>query len=294
MINRGFLSALAGYLLWAVFPIYWRQIKHVAPTEILAHRMVWSVVFLAAVLIVRKHWNWIRPTVRNRPLFLKCILAALVLSINWGVFIWAVNNGFIIESSLGYYINPLLNVALGMIVFKEKLRPLQWLPLILAVCGVLYLTVSYGRPPWIALILAGSFGTYGLIKKTTPLNSIESLSVETAVMFIPAVIYLTTLQLSGTAALGSNSPTTLFLMMAGVVTAVPLLLFAYGAQRIPFSTLGFLQYVAPTGQLLIGRFVYGESFESKQLIGYSIIWLALIIYSAESLTHYRKKAVMVP
>lgn len=292
MNQKGFLSALLGYCLWGLFPIYWKQLGHVSSIETLAHRMVWSFIFLLCVLIVIRKWKWLKPTLKSPKLLLRFTCAAALLSINWGLFLWAITSGYIVESSLGYFINPLLNVALGMIVFREKLRPLQWFSLFLAVAGVVYLTVGYGRPPYIALILAFSFGLYGLFKKTAPLDAIEGLSLETGLMFVPALCYLLWLRSNGNMAMGSDVLTSSLLIGGGVVTAVPLLLFAYGAQRIQFSTLGLLQYIAPTGQFLIGVLLYDEAFTRVQAVGYSMIWVALIIYSAESLTRHRQKPLM--
>lgn len=291
MNQKGFVSALLAYVMWGLFPIYWKQLSGVPATEILAHRMVWALLFLLCVLAVLRKWKWLKETVSSPRLMGRFALAATLLAVNWGVFIWAVNSGYIVESSLGYFINPLLNVALGMIVFRERLRPVQWFALLLAVAGVVYLTIGYGRPPYIALVLAFSFGFYGLLKKTAPLDSIEGLSLETGLMFVPALCYLVWIGADGDGAMGSSVSTSLFLAGAGIVTALPLLLFAYGAQRIQFSTLGLLQYIAPTIQFFIGIFLYDESFSRVQAIGYSIIWLALIIYSAESLAHRRHKKI---
>jgi len=217
---------------------------------------------------------------------------AVLLTVNWGVYVWAIANGHVVEASLGYFINPLVNVLLGTLFLREKLRPAQWIPVGLAAAGVLYLTVTYGRLPWIALGLAFSFGFYGLLKKVAPLGSFQGLTLETAILFLPALGYLIFAETQGIGAFGHVAwSTSLLLALTGVITTIPLLLFASGARRIPLTTLGLLQYVAPTLQFLIGVILYHEPFTQNRMIGFSIIWLALIIYSVESFVQYRKASV---
>lgn len=289
MTNKGTLAGIAAYTLWGLFPIYWRLLESVPAIQILAHRIAWSLVFVAGILIVQKDLAWMRSTVRDRRTMLTYALAGILLSINWFTYIWAVNAGYVVEASLGYFINPLVNFVLGVIFFKEKLRSGQVAAVVLAVLGVIYLTVSYGGVPWIALVLALSFGFYGLIKKTAPLESMHGFSLETAVMFLPALAFLLYNAAAGTGAFATQgTATTLLLILAGPVTSIPLLMFGYAARRIPLSMLGFLQYIAPTLQFLLGVFVYNEPFPMERLVGFSIIWLALVVYSIEGVFNNRR------
>lgn len=281
-MNKGIFYGVGAYLLWGLLPIFWKSLHHVPALEILAHRMVWSLAFVVVLLAAQGHWRWLMPVLRNGRVLLTFTVSALLLSLNWFIYIWAVNAGHIVETSLGYFINPLLNVLLGMLFLKERLRPGQLVAVIVAVIGVLYLTLQYGSLPWIALTLAGSFGVYGLLRKTATLNSLEGLTLETLVLFPPALAYLVYLELVGSAAFGHVSlATTLLLVFGGVATALPLLLFASGARRVTLTLMGILQYIAPTMQFLIGVFLYHEPLDRYRLIGFSLIWLALAIYSLE-------------
>lgn len=287
-MNKGIIYAGAAYAMWGIFPLYFKAIKTVPAFEILAHRVVWSFLFVVLLLLARKEITATLRSINRRTLFVYAV-AGVLLGINWGTYVWAVNSGYIVESSLGYFINPLVSVMLGMIFLGERLRPLQWLPLILATAGVAYLTISYGSLPWISLVLALSFGFYGLMKKRAPLGAMPGLTLETAALFIPALGYLTFLQVNGTAAFGHAAPlTSLLLALTGVVTAVPLLFFAVGARTVSLTTIGLLQYGAPTLQFIIGVFIYHEPFDVSRLIGFSIIWVALAIFSAEALLSRRK------
>lgn len=287
-MSKGTLTAASAYILWGFFPVYWKLLQNVSALEILGSRMTWSLIFLLGVLAYKRRWDWVRPALKNRKILLTFFVTALLLSVNWGTYIWAVNAGFIVETSLGYFINPLVNVLLGVVLLKEKLRNGQLLAVIIALLGVLYLTISYGSLPWIALTLAFSFGFYGLLRKTAALGSLEGLSLETGILFLPALAYLLYLQFDGTAAFGhSDLRTNLLLPLAGVTTAVPLLLFAAGARQITLVTLGILQYTAPTIQFLLGVLVYHEPFDTQRLIGFGLVWLALIIYTAEAVFRAR-------
>jgi chloramphenicol-sensitive protein RarD len=231
----------------------------------------------------------------TRRTLLIYVVAAVLISINWLTYVWAVNAGFIIETSLGYFINPLLSVLLGVIVLREKLRPVQWLPVFLAASGVIYLTVVYGKLPWIALTLAFSFGLYGLVKKLAPLGSLHGLTLETGILFVPALAYLLFNEFNGTGAFTHiGLSTDLLLIGAGVVTTIPLLLFASAARQIPLTVVGLLQYIAPTIQFLLGVLVYKESFDHTHLIGFSIVWIALIIFWVESYLAHRVPAEPIP
>jgi chloramphenicol-sensitive protein RarD len=288
-MNKGILAGIGAYIFWGLFPIYWKLLEDVPAIEILANRMVWSFVFVAIILTVQKDWQWFREASRSRKTLLTYTLAAILLSINWFTYIWAVNAGFVVEASLGYFINPLVNILLGVIFLGEKLRRGQVAAVILAGLGVVYLTVSYGSLPWISLVLAFTFGMYGLIKKTARLESMHGFSLETTVLFLPAMVYLLYREANGVGALvHQGSAVTLLLILAGPVTSVPLLLFGYSARRIPLSMLGFIQYIAPTLQFLLGVFVYAEPFPPTRLVGFSIIWLALLVYTLESVFFNRR------
>ena len=287
-MNKGAVYAAGAYIIWGLLPLYWRALHAVPAGQILANRIVWSVVFVGLVLTARRNWDWLRGALRRPRVVLTFALSGTLLGINWFIYIWAVNAGFIVETSLGYFINPLVNVLLGYLILKERLRPAQWLALSVALAGVLYLAFSYGAFPWIALSLAFSFGAYGLIRKTAVLNSAEGLFLETALLSLPALAFLLLVQARGETAFGySGTTTTLLLMGTGIVTSVPLLLFAAGARRITMTTLGLLQYIAPTMQFLIGVLVYNEAFGPDRVVGFSLIWLALILYTAESLWQRR-------
>ena len=290
-MNAGILYALGTYILWGLFPVYWKQLQHISATQLIGHRIVWAFMMLMLVIISTRQWGRFRAKLNASTLKAHGV-ASLLLSVNWLTYVWSVNNGYIVESSLGYFINPLFSVLLGMIFFKEKLRPLQWIPLGLATLGVLYLTFAYGRLPWIALTLAFSFGFYGVLKKKSTLGSLYGLTLETGIMFLPALAYLVYEVNRGQGVfLQLDSTTNLLLIGAGAVTAIPLLLFAKAAQRIPLTTIGLLQYIAPTGQFLIGVLLYKEEFTSSQAIGFGIIWLALIFFWGEGWRDKRKRRI---
>ena len=289
-MNRGLLAGFAAYLSWGFLPIYWKYLSHVPPQETLAHRILWTVVLLVILLTIQKQWAWLRPALRDFRTLLSFIAAAILLSINWGLYIWAVNNGFIAEASLGYFINPLLNVLLGYLFFGERPRPVQKIAIGLATLGVLYLTFVQGQPPILALALAFSFATYGLLKKRTGLKSAESLAFETMLVVPVAIIYLLILAQQGTGSFaGPSLQTTLLIPLSGFATALPLIAFTYAAQRITLTTLGILQYIAPTIQFFLGVFVYNEAFDQSKLVGFVFIWLALIIYASESVSRHRRE-----
>ena len=291
-MKRGILSGLGAYLIWGFIPIYFKLLSSIPALEIMFHRVVWSWAFLVILLTIRKQWEPLRRAVHQPRLLGIYGLAGALLASNWWIYIYGVNSGQVIETSLGYFINPLLTVTLGVIFLHERPRPLQWLPVGLASVGVLYLTLQYGQLPWIALGLAFSFGFYGLIKKITPLGSLHSLSLETLILFLPALGYLLALEAGGQGSfLHTTLNSNLLLLGAGVITAVPLLLYGAAARSIPLWMVGLLQYVAPTCQFLIGVLLYKEPFSSAQLVGFGVIWLALLIFSGESLVHWRKGQV---
>jgi len=293
-MNKGILNGIAAYALWGFFPIYWKLLQNVPAPQLLSHRIGWSFLLLLAVIVITKQWGDFRSTLNART-FRIYLIAALLIGVNWLTYVWAVNAGFIIETSLGYFINPLLSVLMGVIFLRERLRAAQWIPVALAAIGVAYLTFVYGRLPWISLLLAFTFGFYGLTKKLAPLGSLYGLTLETGILFLPAVIYLGWAQASNTAAfLHSGITADLLMIGAGLVTTVPLLMFASAAKQIPLTMLGILQYLAPTIQFLIGIFVYKEAFDSSRLIGFGIVWLALIIFWVESYLANRVVAQPIP
>lgn len=286
-MNSGIWYALGAYVMWGLLPIYWKWLQHVPATQVIGHRISWSFVFLVIVIIATKQWTKFRTTLTWRVLGIY-LIAGLLLSANWLVYVWGVNNGYIVETSLGYFINPLLSVLLGMVFLRERLRPAQWFPIGLAAFGVIYLTNAYSSLPWIALSLAFTFGIYGLVKKISPLGSLFGLTLETGLVFVPALIYLFYIESIGQGSFGHiGTGSDLLLIGAGAVTTVPLLMFASAARRIPLTLVGIMQYIAPTLQFLIGVFVYKEAFTTTKLIGFSIVWIALIVFWVESLLDRR-------
>ncbi|MDK2124554.1 EamA family transporter RarD [Parachitinimonas caeni] len=282
-MNNGILFAALAYFCWGLLPLYLKMLQTVPAMEILLHRMVWSLVFLCAILAWRRQWSWLPAALRQPRVLLGFTASAAVLALNWFVYIWAVNAGKLVDASLGYFINPLVNVMLGFLVLKERLRPAQWFAVAVAAGGVTWLTFAAGSLPWIALVLACSFGSYGLLRKTAALGALEGLSFETLLLFPFAggyLIYLMLTQQSGF--VSGTTHTQLLLMLAGPITAIPLLLFAAGARRIPLSLLGFLQYIGPSLQLLLGVFVYNEPFSQAKMVGFALIWSALALFSIDS------------
>lgn len=288
--RTGVLFGIGAYLSWGFFPIYFKALQSVPPLQIMFHRVVWSFLFLAVVLSLRRSWPQVTRAARSKRTVLIYALAGVLLATNWLVYIYGVNSNQVVETSLGYFINPLVSVALGVIFLRERLRPLQWLPVGLAALGVIYLTVQVGSLPWIALALAFSFGFYGLLKKLSPLSSLPGLTMETAAIFLPALFYLGWAEIQGRGALGhAGLWVNVLLVVSGIVTALPLLMFAKAARSIPLWAIGLLQYIAPTVQFLIGVLLYNEPFDQTHLIGFSIIWLALLIFSAEGFFARRRR-----
>lgn len=282
----GILSAGAAFTLWGVFPVYLRLLKQVPAPEILSHRVVWSVVLLLLILAVRRQWQWLTAVRRRPAIALAFAGSALLLGANWVVYIWAVNSDRVIDASLGYFITPLFNVLFG-IALGERLRMVQWLAVGLAACGVLWLTISAGQLPWIGLVLAVTFSLYGVIRKTAALGALEGLAVETSVLLPVAAGFLLLPDAGSSHAFGTTPAVTLLLVAAGPVTAIPLLLFAYGARRIPLSLVGVLQYIGPSLQLLLGVLLYQEPFGGHKLAGYALIWSGLVLFSLEGLWRLR-------
>lgn len=291
-MRKGILYAAACYSAWGLFPIYFKALHSIPSLEILLHRMVWALVFLLLVLAARRQWNWIRNVVRQPKLLAGFAASALLLSANWFLYIWAINNDRIVDASLGYFMTPLVNVFLGFILLKERLRSVQWFAIACAGLGVLWLGWQTGHPPWIALVLATTFGMYGLLRKTAALGALEGLSLETMLLFPFALAYLIYLALHGQSAFLQTTTATQFLLLAaGPITAIPLLMFAAAARRIPLATLGLMQYISPTIQLFIGIWLYNEQFSHDRMLGFLGIWAGLLVYSIDSLRmSFRNKA----
>jgi chloramphenicol-sensitive protein RarD len=291
-MKKGVLAAIAAYSMWGLFPVYWKWIEDVPSLEILSHRILWSFILLAIVLAIKTDKRWIGELLHHPKALRLAGVAGALLAINWLTYVWAVNNGYIVESSLGYFINPLVNVLLGVLIFHEQLRTGQWVSVVLAAIGVVYLAVQYDNLPWIALTLAFSFGLYGVTKKISGLNESRGLGVETAIMLLPALAYIVYQQVQGRGSfLNAGPTTTALLVLSGAVTVIPLLFFATAVRNIPLSTVGLLQYLAPTGQFLIGVLLYDEPFTEAHLVGFILIWLALLIFSLDA---YRASFKTVP
>jgi chloramphenicol-sensitive protein RarD len=287
--TAGVLYAGMAFLIWGISPVYWKAMQQVPAFEIVTHRVVWSFVFLIGLTLAQHRWDEFQRVFKTPRTMLTLTLTTLLVSGNWLLYIWAVNAGYMLQASLGYYINPLVNVLLGMVFLKERLRRPQALAVLLACAAVIFRTVSYGELPWIALTLGFTFGLYGLIRKVAPVGSLVGLTVETLLLTVPGIAYLVTLEGQGTGALfhGSRALDAL-LIGTGVFTAVPLLFFNLGARRINLSTVGLMQYIAPSGMFLLAVFVYGEPFTVVHLWTFALIWAALALYSIDSLRAYRR------
>ena len=289
--RRGLLAAIGAFAFWGVFPLYLNLLAAVPALEILAHRIVWCCVFVIAWVAVRGELGTIRAAVVTSGTRLRLAASGVLISINWLTYVWAINNGHVIDSSLGYFINPLVSVLLGVVVLSERLNRAQWIAVALAAAGVLYLAIVTGRPPWISLVLAMSFGLYGLIRKVIAVDSLPALATETMLLTPLAAGYLLWLGVQGDGAFGRlGTGSDLLLAGSGIATAVPLAMFAYGARRIPLSTVGLTQYLAPSMQLLLGVYFFGEPFSRTRAIGFALIWCALAIYAADGLRRSRAAA----
>ena len=291
--RNGMLQALGSYVIWGLLPIYWKLIHSVSALEILSHRIIWSCMTLAVIILGKKEWRKFIEIVWQARVLKVMSVTTLLLGANWLIYIWAVNNNFVIETSLGYFINPLISVLMGVVLLRERLRVGQWIAIASAATGVLYLTFSYGRPPIISLSLAITWALYGLIKKKAPLGSLYGLSMETALLLLPAAFYLGFLEAGAQASfLNTSIRQNALLVGTGLVTTIPLLLFASAVRRIPLSLIGILQYLAPSIQFLLGRFVFKENFSTAQFIGFAFVWFALIIFVTENLLQRRQKVAL--
>jgi chloramphenicol-sensitive protein RarD len=282
--NTGIIYTISAYILWGFLPIYWKLVDHVSAGEVLAHRIIWSFVLMIGIVFFTKNWtNFIvecKGIIASKSKLIGISLASIFISLNWLTFIWAVNSGHIVQASLGYYINPLISIVLGVVILKERLTRGQLIALVIAGLAVINLTISFGVFPWIALILAFTFGIYGLLKKTVDVGATAGLTIETMIVTPMAAIYLLVIPkgafLAESVSLDLTTP--LLLIGTGIATATPLLLFAHGAKRIPLALLGFLQYISPTIMLIIGIFIFKETFSTVHLISFALIWISLIIF----------------
>jgi chloramphenicol-sensitive protein RarD len=292
-LRSGFTAGVVAYLLWGLLPLYWPLLKPASATELLAHRIVWSLLFLVALIAATKGVSRLRAVERRQVRLLA--FGSVLVAINWGTFIYGVNSERVVETSLGYFINPLVTVALGVLVLKETLRPAQRTAVLIALAAVIVLTVDYGRPPWLALTLAFSWAAYGLIKKRADVDAIESLSIETAVLFLPALALIATLTASGEGTVTTEGAGHVALLVgSGAMTAVPLLFFGAAAVRIPLVTLGLLQYIAPVMQFLIGVLVYGEPMPASRLAGFALVWIALTVFATDAFRRGRAPVAAMP
>jgi chloramphenicol-sensitive protein RarD len=287
--RRGLLLGLAAWIMWGFFPLYWPLLEPAGAVEILAHRIVWSLIIMAGIALALRRGARLRATLADRRTRTLLTLAAVLITINWGTYIWGVNNHHVVETSLGYFINPLVSVLLGVLVLGERLRALQWVALGIATAAVLALTVEYGRPPWVALILAFSFGSYGLAKKKANAGAVESLVVETLVVSPVALGYVIFLMATGASTFGNQGAGHVALIIGtGLITVLPLLCFGGAATRIPLSTLGLMQYLTPTVQFILGLVVFGEPMPLMRWFGFGLIWLALVLFTFETLRNRQR------
>ena len=286
---RGLAAAWAAFILWGLFPVYFSWLKDVPVLQVIAHRVVWSCLVLASVLAVRHEWTYLLAVLKNAAVMRRLALSALLISVNWSVYVWGVTHGHVVEASLGYFINPLVNVLLGVLVLSERLNPAQWLAVLLAATGVAYLTVMTGAVPWIALTVALTFGLYGLVRKIVAVEALPGLAAESLLMLPFAAGFLLWCQATGTGAFGHGGGwRTVLLLGCGPLSALPLFLFAYGARRIPYSLVGLIQYISPTLQLASGVLILHEPFERTRALGFALTWLALAVIATDSLLRGRR------
>ncbi|WP_408994210.1 EamA family transporter RarD [Streptomyces sp. 1268] len=291
--RAGLLYGIGAYGMWGLVPLFWPLLEPSGAIEILAHRMVWSLGVVAVALLFVRRWAWIGELVRDRRKLGLISVAAATISVNWGLYIWAVNNGHVVEASLGYFINPLVTIALGVLLLGERLRPAQWAAVAISVAAVLVLAIGYGKPPWVSLVLAFSFATYGLVKKKVNMGGLESLAAETAVLFVPALGFLLWLAATGESTFTAGGTGHGFLLAAtGIVTALPLICFGAAAIRVPLSTLGLLQYLAPVFQFGLGVLYFHEAMPPERWAGFALVWLALSLLTWDALRTARRNRVL--
>ena len=280
-VNKGLLFGVSAYILWGILPLYWKLVEEAGAYEILAHRGIWSLLICVSLLALRKQLKSAYEMVRSSRTFSLLFLASGLLTINWGVYIWSVTVNRVVEAALGYYITPLINVTFGVLLLREKLRPAQWIAVALAAAGEVILTLGYGSLPWIALVLAISWGSYSLIKKSLNLGALETLSLETLFAFLPNLVFLLIIQGNGSAEFGSTWTISILLFGAGAATVIPLLLFNGSTTRLPLSTVGLLQYITPTIMFFIGIYINNEDISTIKVLGFAFIWLALAVLSRD-------------
>lgn len=289
MKNKGVFLTGGVYVLWGLMPIYWKQLGDVPALQILGHRIVWALVFTCILLTIRQDWGWLRPALRSRKTVLIFLASTIFLSINWLTYILAVNTNHVIEASLGNFIMPLLTVALGVLTFRERLRGMQWLAIAIAAAGIGYLAVVYGQFPWLGLMLAASFALYGALRKQAPLPSLQGLTLETMFAAPVALIYLVTVQSTGAGAfIRDDAVIAALLIGAGVITGITLIMFVAGVRLIPLITIGILQFIQPSIQFGLGTLIYHEPFNLQRLIGFALVWIALIIFTVENIITRRR------
>ena len=298
--RSGVWIAIAAYVAWGLMPLYWHLLKAVPAMQVMAHRVVWSALFVCGWLGFKYGRGWVRETLSRPHAATMLALSGALIAINWGLYIWAVNAGHVVESSLGYFINPLLSVVLGVVVLKERLNRVQWLSVCIATIGVLWLTFSYGRFPWIALVLACSFGAYGLVRKLLGVPPVRGLGVESLWLLLPALAFLLWSEASGQGHLLAHADQASWgwgvlglLVFGGVLTSLPLIGFAAAVQRIPYSLVGLLQYISPTLQLLVGVLVLHEPFSRERAVGFAFIWVALALYAADGVLRTRRSKAAI-
>ncbi|WP_337926399.1 EamA family transporter RarD [Luteimonas saliphila] len=292
--RRGLWIAVGAFVIWGLMPLYWHLLKAVPSLQIVLHRAVWCAVLVAAWLALREGRGWYRTVLAQPRLVAMLALSGTLIAVNWGLYVWAVNAGHVVEASLGYFINPLLNVVMGVLFLRERLSPAQWVAVALAACGVLWLTFHYGSFPWIALCLAGSFGLYGLIRKFAAVEAVRGLGVENMFMFFPALALLAWFEFAGEGGFVSlrwGGWIDLLLVLGGALTAIPLIFFAYAVRRVPLSVVGLLQYIGPTLQLLLGVLFFGEAFGRDRAIGFAIIWTGLAVFAIDGVLAARRRVV---
>jgi chloramphenicol-sensitive protein RarD len=289
-MTKGTWYAVGAYVIWGLFPIYWKWLQQVPALQLIGHRVVWSCVILLGIILISQQWSVFQSSARNRRVLAIYAVAGVLIGVNWVIYVWAVNSGFIVETSLGYFINPLVSILLGVFVLGERLRLGQWISIGMAAAGVLYLTLAYGSLPWISLTLACTFGLYGLVKKMAPLGAVHGLALETALLLLPAMAFLYYEESADRGAfLHSGAYADLLMIGAGLVTTLPLLMFAAAARRIPLSLVGLFQYIAPTLQFMIGVLVFKEPLTRSRFIGFSIVWIALAMSALEGVLVHRSR-----
>ncbi|MBJ6978924.1 EamA family transporter RarD [Luteimonas sp. MC1895] len=292
--TRGLWMAVGAFIIWGLMPLYWHLLKHVPSLQVVLHRALWSALLVAAFLTLTRGRGWLRAVFAQPRLAGMLLASGLLIGFNWSLYVWAVNAGHVVESSLGYFINPLLNVVIGVVFLRERLVPAQWVAVVLAACGVLWLTFNYGSFPWIALALAGSFAMYGLIRRQAQVDAVAGLGVENLYLLLPAAALLAWLELGGDGGFSDlrwGWGTNLLLVLGGALTALPLIGFAYAVRQVSLSTVGLLQYLAPTLQLLCGVLVFGEAFGRDRAIGFAVIWAGLAVFAIDGFIRARRRVV---